>query len=141
MNWNWNQYKAAGKHVASYVAGGISVAVAFHYLTPAQGGDVTQNVNLIIDGLTKAATGVAGLLAILTPIYTALRAANNASSANQAASLVATANDTSKPEQAKVAQVAIATAVIDANDLKVTGTIAAPADVAASVTSTKVVAK
>src|ERR1035437_4735164 len=98
MAWTWQQYQAAGKHIASYAAGGISVAVAFHFLniTPAQGTDLTQDVNLIVDGVTKTVTGVMGILAIATPIYTALRAANNAGVAHQGASLVAAANDTTR---------------------------------------------
>lgn len=140
-NWNWNQYKAAGKHVASYAAGGVSMAVAFHFLSPSQGSDITTNLNSIFDGVKEIAIGVGGLVTVLTPIYAAWRAANNASSPNQAASLVATANNPANPEQAKTAQVAIASAVIEANDLVVNGTITAPAAVAAEVPSPKLVTK
>jgi hypothetical protein len=138
-SWNWNQYKAAGKHVASYAAGGVSVAVAFHYLSPGQGDDITTNLNSIFDGIKEIAIGTGGLITVLTPIYTALRAARNASVPNQGASLVAAANNTASPDQAKMAQVAIASAVIEANDLVVNGTITAPAAVASEVPSTKIV--
>jgi hypothetical protein len=141
LNWTWGQYKAAGKHVASYAAGGITMAVAFHFISPGQGTDATQDLNLIVDGLTKVAAGVAGLIAVATPIYTSLRAANNASAQHQAASLVVEANNPGNPEQAKTAQVAIASAVIGANDLMLNGTIAAPAAVALAVPSPKVVTK
>jgi hypothetical protein len=141
MNWTWGQYKAAGKHVASYAAGGVSVAVAFHFLSPSQGGDITTNLNSIFDGVKEIAIGVGGLVTVLTPIYTALRAANNASAQNQAASLVVAANNPANPEQAKTAQVAIASAVIEANDLVVNGTITAPAAVAFAVPSPKLVTK
>ena len=141
MNWSWQQYQAAGKHVASYAAGGLSVAVALHYLSPGQGTDITQDVSLIVDGATKFAAGVAGLIAIATPIYTALRAANNASVQHQGAALVEAANDTTRPAQALSAQVAIASAVIDANDLRVSQSIIAPAAVAAAVPSGKVVSQ
>lgn len=86
--WNWSQYKAAGKHVVSYAAGGVTVAVAFHFLSPAQGQDISQNIGLITDGATKIATGIAGLIAILAPIYNALRAANNSSPSAQITSVV-----------------------------------------------------
>lgn len=89
VNWNWTQYKAAGRNVASYAAGGVTVAVAFHFLTPAQGGDVTQNLNLIADGVVKIATGIGGLVAVLTPVYTAIKAARNASPSAQVTSVVA----------------------------------------------------
>lgn len=88
INWNWNQAKAAGKHVASYAAGGVTVAVAFHFLSPTQGGDLSQNIGLVTDGVTKIATGIAGIIAVLAPVYTALKAANNASPSSQVASVV-----------------------------------------------------
>lgn len=95
LDWNWQQYKAAGKNVASYAAGGVSVAVALHFLSPAQGGDVTANIGLISDGLTKVATGIAGLVSSGTIIYTALRAAHNASPSSQVTSVV---NNLSAPQ-------------------------------------------
>lgn len=141
FSWNWNQYKAAGKHVASVVAGAVGMAVALHFITPQQATDVNGNLTSIFTGLQQVATGIAGISAVVVPIYTAWRAAHNASPTVQAQSLVATANNTSAPEQAKIAQVAIAAAVIDANDLKVNGTISAPAAVAEAIPSEKVVSK
>jgi hypothetical protein len=79
MNWTWDQYKAAGKHLASYTAGGVTVAVAFGVLTSSQGVDANADINSIISGLESVAKGVAGLIAIITPIYTAWMAAHNAS--------------------------------------------------------------
>lgn len=87
MQFTWNQAQAAGKHVASYIAGGVTFAVATHFLSPAQGTDLTTNIGLISDGLTKLLTGLAGILAVLTPIYTAWKAQHNASPQAQAASL------------------------------------------------------
>lgn len=87
MNWNWNSYKAAGKHVASYAAGGVTVAVTFGLLNSNQGIDATADINSIASGVESIAKGVAGLLAILTPIYTMWKAANNASAVGQAAGL------------------------------------------------------
>src|SRR4051812_39710131 len=87
QDWNWNSYKAAGKHVASYAAGALSVAVTFHFISPTDAGAITENINTIADGLGKVATGVAGLVAILTPIYTALKSAHNASPVGQATGL------------------------------------------------------
>lgn len=87
MNFTWNQAQAAGKHIASYIAGGVTFAVATHFLSPAQGTDLTTNIGLISDGLTKVLTGFAGILAVLTPIYTVWKAQHNASPQAQAASL------------------------------------------------------
>lgn len=88
LAWNWNQWKASGKHIASYAAGGVSMAVALHFISPSQGGDLTQNISLISDGLMNVAKGVAGLAGILIPVYTAFRAAHNASPSSQVSSVV-----------------------------------------------------
>lgn len=87
MNWNWNSYKAAGKHVASYAAGGVTVAIAFGVLNSTQGADATADINSIASGVESIAKGIAGLVAILTPIYTMWKAANNASPVGQATGL------------------------------------------------------
>lgn len=83
-----NQVYAAGRHVASYVAGGVSVAVALHFLSPSQGGDLGTSINQVSDGITQIAKGIAGICAVLTPIYTAWRAAHSASPTQEAISLV-----------------------------------------------------
>lgn len=87
MTWNWNSYKAAGKHVASYAAGGVTVAIAIGLLNSSQGANATADINSIATGLESIAKGIAGLLAILTPIYTMWKSANNASPIGQATGL------------------------------------------------------
>ncbi len=88
LNWNWSQAKAAGRNAASYAAGGVTVLVAMHYISPTQGTDITTNINLLLDGATKVATAIAGLSAILLPVYTAWRAANSASPSNQVKNVI-----------------------------------------------------
>jgi hypothetical protein len=88
LNWNWAQAKAAGRNIASYSAGGVTVLVAMHFITPGQGTDITGSIQQITDGLTKVATGIAGLSAIILPVYTAWRAAHSASPAEQVKSVV-----------------------------------------------------
>lgn len=79
----WAQYKSIGRHVASYAAGGITAAVGLHFLSPAQGADVQNSVNQIMTGIENISDGVIGLLAVVTPIYTAWRAAHSASPQEQ----------------------------------------------------------
>lgn len=141
LNWNWNQYKAAGKHVASFAAGGIGVAAALHFISPQQAMDANGNITQIVGGLQQVATGIAGIATVLVPIYTAWRSARNADPTVQAASLVAVANNSANPMQAVAANTAIATAVIESNDLKLNGTISAPVEVAQAVPSEKVIPK
>lgn len=103
MNWNWNSYKAAGKNVASYAAGGVTMAVAIGLLNSGQGADATADINSITTGIENIAKGIAGLLAIATPIYTAWRAANNASPVGQATGLRAAVPGTTIITSAEVA--------------------------------------
>lgn len=88
FDWNWNQAKAAGRHVASYAAGGVTALVAFHFLSPQQGTDINGNITQIVSGLEQVSKGIAGILAIVVPIYTAMRSANSASPQNQVKSIV-----------------------------------------------------
>lgn len=86
-NWNWNSYKAAGKHVASYAAGGVTVAVATGLLNSTQGADATADINLIVSGIESLAKGIVGIAALLIPLYTMWKAAQNASPVGQATGL------------------------------------------------------
>lgn len=88
-NWGMNSWEAAGKHVASYAAGGVTVAVAWGFLSSSQGSDLTTDVNMITHGVGEVVKGVAGIAAALTPLYTAWRAAHNATPPVQASNLEA----------------------------------------------------
>lgn len=102
----WNEAKAAGKHLASYAAGGVTVAVAWGLLSTTSGADINADINLIADGTKKVVEGTAGIIAVLTPIYTAWRAAHNASPDQQQAAVAArpdrmvVAIDPAKPAEA-----------------------------------------
>ena len=88
LNMTWPQAKAAGKHAASVAAGAVGMAVALHFISPQQATDANADVQQLVTGLEQVGTALAGLVAIVTPMYTAWRAANNASPTHQAASLV-----------------------------------------------------
>ena len=89
LNWNWNQYKAAGRHIASYAGGAVSMAVALHFITPDQAVDVNGNLKSIFTGLQQVGAGVAGIVAFLAPIYAGWKASHSASPKQEAISLVA----------------------------------------------------
>ena len=88
LNWNWAQSKAAGRNAASYVAGGITMLIAMHYLSPGPGEDLTADIGILTNALTKLATGLAGVSAILLPVYTMWRAASSASPSEQVKSVI-----------------------------------------------------
>jgi hypothetical protein len=110
-NWNWNQAKAGGKHVATFAAGGVAAAVALHFISGQQGTEITGNINDVVEGLTQAAKGAAGLVATGLALYNGLKAATNASPQQQVKSVVQTL---SSPQNGKT----IAEVVSDANDRK-----------------------
>jgi hypothetical protein len=89
--WTWAQWCAAGRNLLSFTAGGVAMAVMWRYLTQADASAITQNINTIADGIAKIAEGVAGLIAVLTPIYTAWKASHAASPNAQAASIAVNA--------------------------------------------------
>lgn len=97
MNWTWDQAKAAGRHVMSFASGAVIVGVSFHFLSPEQGAGINENIGLISDGVSKIAQGVAGLLAVLAPIYASFRAANSASPANRIAAVTQALNAPAQP--------------------------------------------
>lgn len=88
VNWNWAQLKAAGRHGLTYVAGGVSAAVALHLLSPTQGSEITSSLNLLAHGVGEIATAVGGIAAVVVPLYTSWRAAKSASPSEQVKSVV-----------------------------------------------------
>lgn len=81
--WGWNEWKAAGRHVSTFVAGGISVAVAVKFLSPGDAQLLTDNVAHITTGLKELAEGVAGLIAFGISVRNMLAAKSAAEPANQ----------------------------------------------------------
>lgn len=88
LNWNWNEKAAAGRHLLSYAAGGLTVLAGWHFLSPQDASAIGDSLNTIWDGLIKVGTGVATLLGTLIPIYTALTAKKSAEPASQIKSVV-----------------------------------------------------
>jgi hypothetical protein len=141
---NWNQYKAAGRNVASYAAGGVTVAVFFGWLSAKDGTSITQDINLITTGMGQVLEGIAGLIAVLTPIYTMWRASIAASPSTQvkevvknlsASQITQAANEVADPgSRAKLIE-----AVADMPEVK--RIVSASPQVARSISSEKVTSK
>lgn len=119
LNWNWNQCKAAGKHVVSYVAGGVSVAAALHFISPEQATDITGNLTHVANGLEEFTKGLLGLISAGTVVYTTLRSAKNASPSSQAASLVKEAPGTTVITTPEIAKAVPSESVVSNTDVKV----------------------
>lgn len=103
-HWTMPQWQAAGKHVLSYAAGATTAAVALHLLSPTDAAGISENLNTIWEGIMTVAKGVAGLAAIIVPIYTSLRAAHNASPTEQVKHVAAMANDPASPVKAVITE-------------------------------------
>lgn len=88
LHWNWAQASAAGRNGLSYIAGAVTMLVFLHYVSPGPNEDIATDVSKITDALTKLATAVAGISAILLPLYTAWRAAYSASPGEQVKSVI-----------------------------------------------------
>jgi hypothetical protein len=93
MYWNWNQYAAAGRHVLNTGCTVVATLAATHFiagLTPQSAAAIADNANHIWNGLVETGTGIAGLIAALAPIYTAIKAATASSPANTIQSVIKT---------------------------------------------------
>lgn len=91
-----DELRAAGKHAGTFIAGGISFAVAIHFISAPDASSLTGDVNTVIDGantvidgLKKIAIGVGGISATALTVYNAWRAAKNASPEHQTAAVAA----------------------------------------------------
>lgn len=102
--WNWNSYNAMMRQGVSFVSGGVTLGVAWHFLGPDQATSITTDVNHVVNGFTEMLQGIAGLVGTGTVIYNGWRAAHNASPVEQAKSLEAAVPGTvivTAPEVAK----------------------------------------
>lgn len=83
MDFNWNQYKAAGRHALSYAAGAVTAAAAIGLISQGDSTSLLSGLNQIVSGLEGIAKGVGVMAGVLVPIYTALKAAHSASPQEQ----------------------------------------------------------
>lgn len=86
-----SQFYAFGRHVVSYAMGAVTVAVALNFVTGDQGTALSTAVTQIVSGVQSIAGGVATIVSVITAIY----AARSASPTNQIAA-VASNPDVSK---------------------------------------------
>jgi hypothetical protein len=73
-----DQLYAFGRHVPSYLAGAVTMAVGFNVVTPEQGHQVSEAFAAIGNGLISVAGGVATLISIGSGIYAAYTASPGA---------------------------------------------------------------
>lgn len=97
--WTWGQWKAGGRHVATYAAGLVTGAVALGFISQGQGTDLTGGISDVVDGATQLAKGIVTIAGILLPMYTTWRAAHSASPSEQVKNVVASASNGMKAEQ------------------------------------------
>lgn len=88
----WNQAKAIGRHALSYGAGAITVGAAWGLIDHVQANDLSTGIQLIGDGISQVAKGVALIAGVAMPIYNAWRSAHSASPAEQAKSVANAGN-------------------------------------------------
>jgi hypothetical protein len=109
------QFASFGRHVVSYAAGAVTVAVGLHFVTPDQGTQLGDAVKGIASGVASIYGGVSTLFSIGTALY----AAWTASPSNQAAAIGANPSTLVQPASNGTATVtlknpAMASAALDA---------------------------
>jgi len=111
LNWNWNEKKAAGRHVLTYAGGLVTMAAVWGLVSQGDASTLTQGLNDIGAGLAQFAKGVAAIAGVLVPLYSALMAKRSAQPDQQIKSVVATL---SAPNSGKT----VAEVVSDESDRK-----------------------
>lgn len=86
MNFNLNSLYAAGRHAASFMAGMISVALAWGLVSQTDAANLTEAITHITNGVSELAKAVGIIASVMVPIYTAWRAASKATPNEQAKS-------------------------------------------------------
>lgn len=76
---NQNQIIAFGRHVATFVAGMLTLAVTFNYVSAEQATTLKDSINQIIQSVGAIATAIGPIAAIISGLY----ASRSASPANQ----------------------------------------------------------
>jgi hypothetical protein len=87
-DWTWDQWKAVGRHGLTAVSAIIGTLVFSDLINANNAQDLAKDVNIIVDSVGKIATAIAGIVAILAPVYAGLRAASSAKPENQAKAVV-----------------------------------------------------
>lgn len=65
------QVIAAGRHLLTFVAGGIATAATFHVISPADATSATNAINQISSGFASIIAGVTTLIGIASGLYAA----------------------------------------------------------------------
>jgi hypothetical protein len=97
------QVAAFGRHVASYAAGAVTVAVGLHFISPDQGSQIGDAIKGIINGVASIVGGVATLLSIGAGLY----ASWTASPSSQASAIGASTSTEVKSAPGGIAVVTI----------------------------------
>ena len=82
-NWTWDQWKAFGRHVLTYMSGIVSGAMVIGIISNADGTKLIAAISDLAEGAGKVATALATIIGIMVPIYTSLRASKSAAPDSQ----------------------------------------------------------
>lgn len=77
--WNGNQIIAFGRHVMTFIAGMLTLAVTFGYVTADQASELKASFNTIIQSVGTIATALGPIVALISAYF----ASRSASPANQ----------------------------------------------------------
>ena len=134
--WNWDQWKASGRHILTAITSVIATAVFFGLITSDQAATIGENITVIAESTAKIFIAIGGIAAAVTPIYSAIRASRAASPEKQAEATVRNiaAADVAEKEKEKVIE-----AVAELPEIK--QIVTKSPDLADAIPSEKVVSK
>lgn len=119
-----SQVFAAGRHAFSFGAGVIATAAMWGLVSQTDSATLSEALTHLGNGASEMAKGVTAIIGVIIPLYTAWRAAHNASPAEQVKSVIslppAEVSDAVKASTAPGAQAELISAVNKATPKVVT---------------------
>jgi hypothetical protein len=88
FNLDANQVAVVGRYAATLGSGIVGTLVAVNVLSPHDAADINTNFDLIVHGGGEVIKGVAGLAAVIAPIYATWKGVHLASASAQVKSVV-----------------------------------------------------
>lgn len=87
--WTKDQWKAASRHVVTSVGTAMAILLWFKIIPDVNAKEVVENVNVIVDSLTKISLAVGAIITALGPVWALVKASQSAAPEQQAKATIA----------------------------------------------------
>ncbi len=84
FKWTPDQWKAASRHVITSTGTALAILIWFKLIPDVNAKEVADNVNILVESLTKAAIAIGAIVTALGPIWAMFKASQSAAPEHQA---------------------------------------------------------